>query len=112
MTGRLDGDRGAATPRVLFVNHSAVMGGGEMSLLDIARHFRATSEVVLLAEGPFSTRLAEAGVRAEVIALDRSASQVSRSGGLLRDVRAVPEILRVARQIARRGRRADLLYAN
>ncbi|PSP10670.1 MAG: glycosyltransferase family 1 protein, partial [Cyanobacteria bacterium SW_9_47_5] len=39
--------------RVLFVDHTAVMGGGELSLLDIATAYRETSQVLLFTDGPF-----------------------------------------------------------
>lgn len=99
-------------PRVLFVNHSAVLGGGELSLLDIARHFRDTGTVVLLADGPFRERLAEAGVAVDVLASAAAVGRVARGGGLRQGLGALPGVLSVARSLVRHGRTADVFYAN
>ena len=42
---------------LLFIDHAGVLGGAELSLLDIAAAFGAPSEVLLLAEGPFRAAL-------------------------------------------------------
>ena len=100
------------SPRVLFVDHVGVLGGGELSLLDIARHFRVNSRVVLFEDGPFRTRLEEAGVEVDVWPVAASVSEVTREGQGLHDLRAVPGVLRLAVRLARRARRYDCLYAN
>ena len=100
------------TPRILFIDHAAVMGGAEWSLLDIARHFAAGSRVLLFEDGPFRERLEAAGVAVEVMKAPVSVSRVRRQGGLLHDVRSLPGVLKLARQVARRARDYDLLYAN
>lgn len=100
------------TPNILFVNHSAVLGGGELSLLDIARHFRGSGKVVLLTDGPFRTVLADAGVAVEVVAFAASVGRVERGGGLLQGLGALPGVLRVARSLVRHGKSADVFYAN
>jgi glycosyltransferase involved in cell wall biosynthesis len=105
------GGAGAA-PRILFVDHTAALGGGELSLLDIARHFRGTSRVLLLSDGPFRTRLEEAGVAVEVMEAADRVSRVTRGGGLLGDLQALPVVLQLARAVAERGRAFDVLYAN
>ena len=51
------------TPSVLFVDHAAVMGGAQHSLLDIAEAFRERSAIALLEDGPFATALESRGVR-------------------------------------------------
>ena len=99
-------------PRVLFLDHAAVMGGAEWSLLDLARHFAAGSMVLLFEDGPFRARLEAAGVAVEVMEAPVSVSRVRRQGGLLQDVRSLPGVLKLARQIAQRARSYDLLYAN
>src|SRR5947207_3402828 len=43
--------------RVLFVDHAAVLGGAELSLLDIATALRDRGSVVLFEHGPFEERL-------------------------------------------------------
>src|SRR5215211_6398333 len=50
------------TPRTLFLNHAANMGGAAWVLLDIARDLRSACSVVLFADGPARTHLQCAGV--------------------------------------------------
>ena len=100
------------TPRVLFVDHVGVLGGAELSLLDIAAHFKDTSRVVLFSDGPFRHRLEEADVRVEVLAASQKMTQVSREGSFLHDLQAVPAVFGQAWKLARLARRYDVLYAN
>ena len=99
-------------PRILFLDHAAVMGGAEWSLLDVARHFAAQSVVVLFEEGPFRERLEACGVTVEVMAAPASVSRIRRQGGVMQDVRSLPGVLTLARRVARRAQDVDLLYAN
>lgn len=100
------------TPRILFVDHAGVLGGAELSLLDIASHFRATSRVVLFEDGAFRERLERADVPVDVLAAARVVTQVSREGGLWRDLQAAPAVLGLAWKLSRLARRYDVLYAN
>ena len=53
----------SAPRRVLFVDHAGVLGGAELSLLDLAMAFGDRARVALLADGPFADRLRARGVR-------------------------------------------------
>lgn len=99
-------------PRVLFVDHVGVLGGAELSLLDIARHHRARSRVVLFEDGPFRERLEAAGVRVTVLPAPDALQTVGRDAGWWSDLTAVPGVLGQAWALARQARRYDLLYAN
>lgn len=100
------------TPRILFLDHVGVLGGAELSLLDIARAFRRRSRVVLFEDGPFCEALLDAGVETDVLAAPAAVGGVARGGGLWRDVRAVPGVLALARRVAQLAREADVVYAN
>ena len=98
-------------PRILFVNQAAVLSGGELSLRDIARHFRTGSRVVLFNDGPFRTMLERDGVAVELLSAGASLMGVKRKGG------SVPagilwSLAKLSAQVAWRSRRYDLLYAN
>ena len=98
--------------RVLFVDHVGVLGGAELSLLDVITHRGSPAGVVLFADGPFRERLERAGVAVEVLAASRSVKGIRREGGGWRDLRALPGVLDLVRRLARRARDYDVLYAN
>ncbi len=100
------------TPRILFVDQTGQLGGGELVLLDIARHLRDRCGVVLLADGPFRNRLIEAGVPTTVLSAGRGLLGVSRQGGRWRALAAAPEVARTTWRIARMARDYDVLYPN
>lgn len=103
---------GKSLPRVLFIDHAGVMGGGQHSLLDIAHHFAKSCKVLLFADGPFRERLQQRGVAVEVLTAPRKVSGVSRQATLLQDLRAVSGVLHLARELARHTRDYDVIYAN
>lgn len=99
-------------PRVLFVDHVGVLGGGEWSLLDIAGHFKETSSVILFEDGPFKSALADASVDVEILTAPGSVQEVSRGGGLRQDLAAIPGVWKLAGLLARKARAYDVIYAN
>jgi glycosyltransferase involved in cell wall biosynthesis len=99
-------------PRILFLDHVGVLGGGELWLLDLAIHYRDTSTVLLLEDGPFRQRLEEAGVRVHLLDIPSSVRTVTREQGGLRSLQSLPGVLSLAWQVARIARSFDLLYAN
>lgn len=97
--------------KVLLVNQSGQLGGGELSLLDIARHLGSRATVALLSEGPLVDRLAAAGVRTVTI---RTAPEVL---AVRREDRGFPVRVAIgaataAARLARLARSHDLVYAN
>ena len=99
-------------PRLLFVDHAAVMGGAEWSLLSLAHRWRSDRTVVLFEDGPFRKHLEEAGVPVEVLPASVAVLGATRGGGAVADLMTVPGILALATRLARQARRYDLLYAN
>lgn len=97
--------------RVLFVDHSAVLGGGELSLLDICRGFRETSTVLLLSDGPFREVLQEEGMRVKLLGAGSAVLSIKRSGAG-RSATAVAGIAGLAWRLARVAHEFDVLYAN
>src|SRR5687767_6528151 len=97
--------------RVLFVDHSAVLGGGELSLLDISRRYRETSTVLLLSDGPFRDLLQSAGVRVQLLDAGASVLGVRRDGGG-RSLRAAAGLAAVVWRLSRVARGYEVLYAN
>jgi glycosyltransferase involved in cell wall biosynthesis len=100
-----------ARRRVLFVDHAAVLGGAELSLLDLAIAYRDTSRVLLFDQGPFQERLMAAQVPVQVIAAPASLLGVKASGGLSA-LKALPGLGWMARRIVEQSRDVDLIHAN
>jgi glycosyltransferase involved in cell wall biosynthesis len=101
----------ANAPRILAVDQSGVLGGAELSLLEIVKALRSRIEVVLFDDGPFRIALDQAGVSVNV--LDAGAlRQVRKQGGSLPKGQALKGIVSLVRETARRARKADVIYAN
>ncbi|MGF6758830.1 glycosyltransferase family 4 protein [Paraburkholderia sp. GAS42] len=101
----------AHAPTVLFLDQTGQLGGAEFALLPLAEACTSRSEVVLLADGPFRTRLEENGVRVKVLS-DARVSNLDREAVRLNLLSAVPGIVRQIRAIAREARRFDVLFVN
>jgi glycosyltransferase involved in cell wall biosynthesis len=71
--------------RVLHVDHSAVLGGAERSVLELARAQRTRGEEVVVAvgrSGPFASALEDAGVPIKVLGWRRQYTEVSNQAPL------------------------------
>lgn len=99
------------TQRILFLDHTAALGGAELCLLDVAEHFRETSRVALMEDGPLRGALERRGVRVTILARGRSLQQVKRESSVP-GVAAVGAVLGAAQEVARLARGYDLVYAN
>jgi len=101
-----------STPKVLFLDQTGRLGGAELMLLDIAAARAADSEVILFQDGEFRTALEAVGVKTRVLRLGDEASAVDKQAGMIRAMRSIPGILRLALQTALAARSFDVVYAN
>jgi glycosyltransferase involved in cell wall biosynthesis len=65
--------RPARPRRVLFMDHTAEMGGGEIALLNLASHLdcaRYVPVVMMFSEGPLLQQLRVAGIETHIVPLD------------------------------------------
>ena len=99
------------TQRILFLDHTAVLGGAELCLLDVAAYFREGSLVALMEDGPLREALERRGVRVTVLASGGSLRQVKRESAVP-GLAAIGAVLSAAREVARLARGYDVLYAN
>jgi glycosyltransferase involved in cell wall biosynthesis len=99
-------------PRVLFLDQAGVLGGAELSLLDIAAHFAATGRVVLLSDGPLKAALVVRGIDVIVEQAGENVTGVRRDAGVWRSMRGFVHLLNVTRRLLPLARASDLLYAN
>ena len=97
--------------KILFVDHTAVMGGAELSLLDLATAYAQTSKVLLFEEGVLQERLQQRGVGVEVADVSTSMLKLRASGGLSA-LTTIPELWRTAAQVSQTALGYDLILAN
>jgi glycosyltransferase involved in cell wall biosynthesis len=98
--------------RILFVNHTAVMGGAEHSLLELARALPAQGVDVsaALPAGPLADALAAAGVTVHTLPLHRVRRPRELRSSLTATAALLADSLRFRRLL--RGVRPDLVHAN
>ncbi len=105
---------------VVFFDHTAMMSGGEIALLNLIQHIdrsRYTPVVLLSSDGPLVEKLVASGVETHVLPLDAGVKETRKDSlgirGLLRP-KAVWAIVRYAWRLARflKARHADILHTN
>jgi glycosyltransferase involved in cell wall biosynthesis len=96
--------------KVLFVDQSGKLGGAELSLLDVAGAFGTDSSVLLFQDGPFQTRLEDAGI--DVRVLESRSIESRKEGGLLQGLKAIIQAFPLIQEIATQAKSYDLIYAN
>lgn len=110
----------SATARVLYMDHTATMGGGEVALLNLVRYLdreQYRPVVLLFSEGTLRRALEEAGVETHRMPLAASVVNTRKdtlgARSLLR-LRDVLQTLRCIRQVARfiREHDIDLVHTN
>ncbi|MFM2311635.1 MAG: hypothetical protein RLZZ04_911 [Cyanobacteriota bacterium] len=97
--------------RILFVDHTAVMGGAELSLLDLATAYADTSKVLLFQDGVLRERLEQAGVEVKVAPVSKAMLNLRTSGGL-GSLITIPELWQIAGYLAQEAKGYDLILAN
>jgi glycosyltransferase involved in cell wall biosynthesis len=107
--------------RVLYLDHTARLSGGELALLRLLGALdrtRVEPVVVLAEDGPLRERLAQQRVPVHVLPLQAGLREVRKDSlgvaGLLRHARSLGGLCSYARSIARFAREVgiELIYAN
>ena len=96
--------------RTLFLSHTGVLGGAELSLLDHAK-YHPGCKVLLFASGPFYDNLREAKVAVEVLHTSSEFTQITRDSSNV-SLGAVWNLLKLARQVANISQDYDVIFAN
>lgn len=99
------------TPRILFLTHAATLGGAELYLLDIASHLRDRCAVALLDEGPLERELRDQGIVTHVYR-GGGVHAFRKKSGLWISLRALPNLLHVARDLRGLVANYDVVFAN
>jgi len=98
--------------RVMAVDQSGVLGGAELSLLEVMKTMRGTNETVLFDDGPFRIALEAAGVKVDV--LDGAAlGTLSKEGGMKRPgAGMIGGVMGLVRGTLAKSRNSDVIYVN
>ncbi len=98
--------------RILFLDQTAELGGAELSLFSEVTHLPHPSSVLLFEDGAFREMLQNAGVDVAVAQASSGALTVRRESGLVAILFAVPAVIRLVLDVARRAKGYDIIYAN
>ncbi len=112
--------RVTALPRILYIDHTAKLGGGEIALLHLVQHLDRTQfmpVVVLGEDGPLRAKLEESGVETHLLALSSAVTETRKDGlGVstllrLRDVAAAGKYVLALRSFIR-AQNAAVVHTN
>lgn len=120
MTQSLNNGLTHGVRRILYVDHTAKLGGGEIALLHLAQHLdRSQFEpvVVLSSDGPLHEKLQESGVEVHVLAISASVLETRKDSLGMNTLLRLRDVLRVggyALSLSRfiRVQRIDLVHTN
>jgi glycosyltransferase involved in cell wall biosynthesis len=99
--------------RVLAVDQSGVLGGAELSLLEIMKNMRGTNETVLFDDGPFRIALEAVGLKVDVLDGAALGSNLSKEGGLKRPgAGMIGGVMGLVRGTLQKSRNSDVIYVN
>ncbi len=98
-------------PKILFVDHTAVLGGAELSLLDLVTVYGNQSQVLLFADGALRKDLASRGIPVAIAEASSETLNLRSSGGI-KAFKSLPELWWLAGHIAQQAKNFDLVHAN
>ena len=101
-----------STPRVLFVDHTAKLGGAELSLFSVVKALKDSGHVVLFEHGPFLNRLQDAEVSTSVLPAPSALDDVRRDGTVLGALWSIPALFMISWRFATIARDFDVVVAN
>jgi len=98
------------TARVLALDHAGVLGGAELSMLDVVSALGGEVSVRLFADGPFRAALERRGIDVRVMPMGALGAVTKTSW--LPSPTALAAAWRLSGDVAREGAAARVLYAN
>ena len=96
--------------KILFLDHSGVLGGAELFLLDIARQYQDSCLVGLMAEGSFKTRLEQEHIPVRV--LGQQAIAVNRDSSIWQSFMSLRQVVPLIAEVATLSREYDVICTN
>lgn len=94
------------------MTHAAVLGGAELSLIDLANNYRHTSEVLLFDHGPLVQILQEKAIPVTILPASSSVLNVKTSSRLA-TLKSIPNLFKLARQVSHKAQSGfDVIHIN
>lgn len=106
------GRGGRGSPRVLFVDQTAQLGGAELSLFDIVRSRHSNDRVVLFEHGRFENLLREQGIDVSICPLASQVSTIRKDSGFWLYIQSSVALMRQVRAVIAEASGCSLFYAN
>ncbi len=100
------------SPRVLFVDQTAQLGGAELWLKDIVLGRGGHDRVFLFQDGPLAQLLSEQDVDVVTRAISGRLGGLKKESGLLVKLASSLDVLSIMRAVGHAARDCDLIYAN
>ena len=96
--------------KILFLDQSGNLGGAELCLSDIAKHYGDNAFIGLFADGPFKNFLEQQRIPVQVLATQPI--QVRKESSFLQGLYSVNSLVPLIIQVVRKAKDYDLIYAN
>lgn len=98
--------------KILFVNHTAKLGGAELSLLDIVQDHKKNSAVLLFSNGEYEEILNEKGIKCIIEDLDSILIDIKKDSGIRLIIKGVFGLLKKLTTIKKILNEYDIIYSN
>lgn len=97
---------------IIFVDHTAKLGGAQLSLLDIIKHFKKEADVLLFGEGEFRALVEREGANVDTYDLDKILYPLKRNVKIGQIIRVSWDLLKSLKTIRSKLRAYDIVYTN
>jgi glycosyltransferase involved in cell wall biosynthesis len=111
-TGLAAGAGGAGAIKVIYLSHVGVLGGAELSLIDMVRGGGVQNHVVLMDRGPLGALIAATGAGVTVLDGNPYLAQFRRESDSINAVTAIPLVMKLAWKVSRLAAGYQIIWAN
>lgn len=96
--------------KILFVDQTAKLSGGELALLDIVCPYRKESKVILFEDGPLNHKLQSRQVETRIVNLSCSVKNIRRASKI--PLSSIYSLIKISRVVASESSKYDFIFAN
>lgn len=96
--------------KILFIDQTAKLSGGELALLDIITPYRDQSKVILFEDGPLKGEIEKREISVSVIKSSSALKNIRRGSRI--PLSGIISLLMLAKKIAQEAKNYDFIFAN